>query len=97
MCVMSMPYSDMRKHTAPRFLRHPGNAVLEAAGARHGPLSQACAVAAKQLVDAPSNDFDSELRGGRDQNLPVVDILSAAVTMRATAMRVRRLSLQEVQ
>ncbi len=68
-------------------LRHPDNAVLDAAGARitglchqHAPP---CTVTITPLVDAPSNDFDPRLREriGRaayDQGLPSMAILSAA-------------------
>jgi N-carbamoyl-L-amino-acid hydrolase len=68
-------------------LRHPDNAVLDAAGAcvtalchRHAPP---CAVTITPLVDAPSNDFDSSLReriarAAHDQGLPAMAILSAA-------------------
>ncbi|MBB5695466.1 Zn-dependent hydrolase [Muricoccus pecuniae] len=47
-------------------LRHPNNAVLHAAGDRLEALAQAhappCTVRLKRLVDAPSNDFDADLR-----------------------------------
>lgn len=47
-------------------LRHPDNAVLDAAGARIEPLCRAeagpCTVAVTPLVAAPSNDFDPVLR-----------------------------------
>jgi beta-ureidopropionase / N-carbamoyl-L-amino-acid hydrolase len=68
-------------------LRHPDNGVLDAAGVRievlchrHAPP---CAVTITPLVDAPSNDFDSRLRGriaqaAHDQCLPAMAILSAA-------------------
>jgi len=68
-------------------LRHPSNEVLDAAGARvvalcdrHAPP---CAVVVRPLVDAPSNDFDFGLReqieqAARHQNVPAMDILSAA-------------------
>jgi N-carbamoyl-L-amino-acid hydrolase len=68
-------------------LRHPDNAVLDAAGAsvaalcrRHAPP---CATTLTPLVDAPSNEFDFCLReriarAARDQDLPAMAILSAA-------------------
>ena len=68
-------------------LRHPDNAVLDAAGARvvaicetHAPP---CAVTVKPLVDAPSNEFDPQLReriarAARAQDFPAMPILSAA-------------------
>ena len=68
-------------------LRHPDNLVLDAAGARVAALCQQhalpCAVTLTPLVDAPSNDFDPQLREGiaqaaRDQGLPAMAILSAA-------------------
>jgi N-carbamoyl-L-amino-acid hydrolase len=68
-------------------LRHPDNLVLDAAGARVAALclrhAPPCAVTITPLVDAPSNDFDSELRkriarAADDQNLPAMAILSAA-------------------
>jgi len=68
-------------------LRHPDNAVLDAAGARVAALCHRCAppctVTIAPLVDAPSNDFDPGLRAriGRaahDQGLPSMAILSAA-------------------
>jgi beta-ureidopropionase / N-carbamoyl-L-amino-acid hydrolase len=68
-------------------LRHPDNEVLDAAGARVEALchrhASPCAVAITPLVDAPSNDFDSELReriarAADDQDLPAMAILSAA-------------------
>jgi N-carbamoyl-L-amino-acid hydrolase len=68
-------------------LRHPDNAVLDAAGARVAALCEGqappCAVTVTPLVDAASNEFDSHLReriarAARDQNLPAMPILSAA-------------------
>jgi N-carbamoyl-L-amino-acid hydrolase len=68
-------------------LRHPDNAVLDAAGARVTALCQnyapPCAVTITPLVDAPSNDFASGLReriarAAHDQGLPAMAILSAA-------------------
>jgi beta-ureidopropionase / N-carbamoyl-L-amino-acid hydrolase len=68
-------------------LRHPDNLVLDAAGVRVAALchrhAPPCAVTITLLVDAPSNDFDSELReriarAADDQNLPAMAILSAA-------------------
>jgi beta-ureidopropionase / N-carbamoyl-L-amino-acid hydrolase len=68
-------------------LRHPDNEVLDAAGARVEALCRRhappCAVTITLLVDAPSNDFDSELReriarAADDQDLPAMAILSAA-------------------
>jgi N-carbamoyl-L-amino-acid hydrolase len=68
-------------------LRHPDNAVLDAAGARVAALCQnhapPCAVTITPLVDAPSNDFASGLRkriarAAHDQGLPAMAILSAA-------------------
>jgi N-carbamoyl-L-amino-acid hydrolase len=68
-------------------LRHPDNLVLDAAGARVAALcsrhATPCAVTITALVDAPSNDFDSDLReriarAADDQNLPAMAILSAA-------------------
>ncbi|MHC2327368.1 N-carbamoyl-L-amino-acid hydrolase [Bradyrhizobium diazoefficiens] len=48
-------------------LRHPDNAVLDAAGARIAALCQQnaapCAVTVTPLVDAPSNAFDPRLAG----------------------------------
>lgn len=47
-------------------LRHPDNRVLDAAGERLEALAAAhappCTVEARRLVDAPSNDFDADLR-----------------------------------
>lgn len=68
-------------------LRHPDNAVLDAAAVRIAALchqhAPPCAVTITPLVDAPSNDFDSELReriarAAEDQDLPAMAILSAA-------------------
>ena len=68
-------------------LRHPDNLVLDAAGVRVAALchrhAPPCAVTITLLVDAPSNDFDSELReriarAADDQNLPAMAIPSAA-------------------
>jgi N-carbamoyl-L-amino-acid hydrolase len=68
-------------------LRHPDNAVLDAAGARIGVLCQEsappCTVAVTPLVDAPSNAFDPALRSSiaeaaRDQRHSAMAILSAA-------------------
>jgi N-carbamoyl-L-amino-acid hydrolase len=68
-------------------LRHPDNAVLDAAAARVAALchqyAPPCAVTVAPLVDAPSNDFDSKLReriarAADDQDLPAMAILSAA-------------------
>jgi N-carbamoyl-L-amino-acid hydrolase len=68
-------------------LRHPDNAVLDAAGARVAALCQGhappCAVTVKLLVDAPSNEFDAILReriarAAHDQGLRAMRILSAA-------------------
>jgi beta-ureidopropionase / N-carbamoyl-L-amino-acid hydrolase len=68
-------------------LRHPDNEVLDAAGARVEALchrhASPCAVAITPLVDAPSNDFDSDLReriarAADDRDLPAMAILSAA-------------------
>jgi beta-ureidopropionase / N-carbamoyl-L-amino-acid hydrolase len=68
-------------------LRHPDNAVLDAAGARVAALchlnAPPCAVTITPLVDAPSNDFDSRLReriaqAAHDQGLPAAAIQSAA-------------------
>jgi beta-ureidopropionase / N-carbamoyl-L-amino-acid hydrolase len=68
-------------------LRHPDNAVLDAAGARIGVLCREhappCAVTVVPLVDAPSNVFDAGLReriehAARKQNQPAMTILSAA-------------------
>jgi N-carbamoyl-L-amino-acid hydrolase len=68
-------------------LRHPDNAVLDAAGARVAALCQGngppCAVTVKPLVDAPSNEFDAHLReliasAAGQQDFPAMPILSAA-------------------
>lgn len=68
-------------------LRHPDNAVLDATAARVAALchqhAPPCAVMITPLVDAPSNDFDAELReriarAARDQDLPAMAVLSAA-------------------
>jgi hydantoinase/carbamoylase family amidase len=68
-------------------LRHPDNAVLDAAGARVVAICEShaapCAVTVKPLVDAPSNEFDPHLRGriaqaAREQDFPAMPILSAA-------------------
>jgi N-carbamoyl-L-amino-acid hydrolase len=68
-------------------LRHPDNAVLDAAGARIAVLCREhappCAVTVVPLVDAPSNAFDARLRNriagaARKQNQPAMTILSAA-------------------
>jgi beta-ureidopropionase / N-carbamoyl-L-amino-acid hydrolase len=68
-------------------LRHPDNAVLDAAGARVTALchrhAPPCAVTITPLVDAPSNDFDPRLReriarAAASQGLPAMAILSAA-------------------
>jgi len=68
-------------------LRHPDNEVLDAAGARVAALchqhAPPCAVTITPLVDAPSNDFDPELReriarAADDLDLPSMTILSAA-------------------
>ena len=68
-------------------LRHPDNAVLDAAGARVVAICQShaapCAGTVKPLVDAPSNEFDPHLReriaqAAREQAFPAMPILSAA-------------------
>ncbi|MGJ5221877.1 M20/M25/M40 family metallo-hydrolase, partial [Bradyrhizobium oligotrophicum] len=68
-------------------LRHPDNAVLDAAGARIKALcaenTSPCAVTVKPLVDAPSNVFDERLRASiaeaaREQGHSAMAILSAA-------------------
>ena len=68
-------------------LRHPDNAVLDAAGARIKTICEAnappCTVTMLPLVDAPSNAFDPDLRASiaeaaREQGHPAMAILSAA-------------------
>ncbi|MDA9510685.1 allantoate amidohydrolase [Bradyrhizobium sp. CCBAU 11386] len=68
-------------------LRHPDNAVLDAAGVRIAALCQEnaspCTVTVTPLVDAPSNAFDARLRASiaeaaRGQGHSAMDILSAA-------------------
>ncbi|RVU16374.1 M20 family metallo-hydrolase [Methylobacterium oryzihabitans] len=68
-------------------LRHPDNAVLDAAGIRIAPLCREragpCAVAVTPLVDAPSNRFDPVLqariaRAAAECGLPAMPVLSAA-------------------
>lgn len=68
-------------------LRHPDNAVLDAAGARIMALCREtappCAVTVTPLVDAPSNQFDPRLRASiaeaaREQGHSAMAILSAA-------------------
>jgi len=68
-------------------LRHPDNAVLDAAGARIAVLCREhappCTVTVTPLVDAPSNAFDPRLRASiaaaaREQGYPAMAILSAA-------------------
>lgn len=68
-------------------LRHPDNAVLDAAGARIKALCEEnaspCAVTVTPLVDAPSNFFDERLRASiaqavREQGHSAMTILSAA-------------------
>jgi len=68
-------------------LRHPDNAVLDAAGARVVAICEShaapCAVTVKPLVDAPSNEFDPHLReciaqAASAQDFPAMPILSAA-------------------
>jgi N-carbamoyl-L-amino-acid hydrolase len=68
-------------------LRHPDNAVLDAAGARVVAICEShappCAVTVKPLVDAPSNEFDPHLReriaqAACAQEFPAMPILSAA-------------------
>ncbi|MBW7969693.1 Zn-dependent hydrolase [Bradyrhizobium sp. BR 10289] len=68
-------------------LRHPDNAVLDAAGARIKVLcddnASPCTVTVTPLVDAPSNAFDPRLRtsiaeAAREQGHSAMDILSAA-------------------
>jgi N-carbamoyl-L-amino-acid hydrolase len=68
-------------------LRHPDNAVLDAAGARITALcsqhAPPCLVTVTPLVDAPSNTFDPCLReliaqAAGDHEFPAMTILSAA-------------------
>ena len=68
-------------------LRYPDNAVLDTAGARVVAICEShappCAVTVKPLVDAPSNEFDPQLReriarAARAQDFPAMPILSAA-------------------
>jgi N-carbamoyl-L-amino-acid hydrolase len=68
-------------------LRHPDNAVLDAAGARITALCQEnappCMATVTPLVDAPSNLFDASLRASiaeaaREQGHSAMAILSAA-------------------
>jgi N-carbamoyl-L-amino-acid hydrolase len=68
-------------------LRHPDNAVLDAAASRVVTLCERhaapCGVTVKPLVDAPSNEFDANLReriarAARERNFPLIPILSAA-------------------
>ncbi|KMO36519.1 Zn-dependent hydrolase [Methylobacterium aquaticum] len=68
-------------------LRHPDNAVLDAAGARIAPLCAAeaapCTVAVTPLVTAPSNAFDPVLRerigrAAADLGFRAMPLLSAA-------------------
>ncbi|MCK1383279.1 Zn-dependent hydrolase [Bradyrhizobium sp. 21] len=68
-------------------LRHPDNAVLDAAGARIAALcrenASPCTVTVTPLVDATSNAFDPHLRASiaeasRKQRHPAMAILSAA-------------------
>ncbi|MCK1389260.1 Zn-dependent hydrolase [Bradyrhizobium sp. 1] len=68
-------------------LRHPDNAVLDAAGARIMALCREnappCTVTVTPLVDAPSNAFDPQLRASiaeaaREQGHSAMAILSAA-------------------
>jgi N-carbamoyl-L-amino-acid hydrolase len=68
-------------------LRHPDNAVIDAAGARIMALCREnappCAVTVTPLVDAPSNQFDPRLRASiaeaaREQGHSAMAILSAA-------------------
>ena len=68
-------------------LRHPDNAVLDAAGARIKALCEEnaspCAVKVTPLVDAPPNAFDERLRASiaqaaREQGHSAMTILSAA-------------------
>ncbi|MGY8707676.1 Zn-dependent hydrolase [Bradyrhizobium sp. 18BD] len=68
-------------------LRHPDNAVLDAAGVRIKALCEQnaspCTVTVTPLVDAPSNAFDARLRASiaeaaREQGHSAMAILSAA-------------------
>ena len=68
-------------------LRHPDNAVLDAAGARITPLcaqeAAPCAVTVTPLVDAPSNVFDATLQrrigdAAKALGIPAMPLLSAA-------------------
>ncbi|SHI37534.1 N-carbamoyl-L-amino-acid hydrolase [Roseomonas rosea] len=68
-------------------LRHPENAALDAFGTRLEALAEAhappCTVQVKVLVDAPSNEFDPDLRariaaGAEALGHPAMPILSAA-------------------
>jgi N-carbamoyl-L-amino-acid hydrolase len=68
-------------------LRHPDNAVLDAAGARIMAVCREnappCSVTVTPLVDAPSNQFDPRLRASiaeaaREQEHSAMAILSAA-------------------
>ncbi len=68
-------------------LRHPDNAVLDAAGVRIAILCQEnaapCMVTVTPLVNAPSNAFDPRLRASiaeaaREQGHSAMEILSAA-------------------
>ncbi|ODN71833.1 Zn-dependent hydrolase [Methylobrevis pamukkalensis] len=68
-------------------LRHPGNAVRDAAGlaieAACRELAPPCTVTVERLVDAPSNDFDpgigaSIAASAQARGLPALPLLSAA-------------------
>jgi N-carbamoyl-L-amino-acid hydrolase len=68
-------------------LRHPDNAVLDAADVRIGEicamLAAPCATDVRHLVDAPSNVFDATFqaliaRAAAEQGFPAVPILSTA-------------------
>lgn len=68
-------------------LRHPDNAVLDAAGARLEAIAEAeavpCGVLVRRLVDAPSNGFDAGLRArltaaAARLGHPAMPLLSAA-------------------
>lgn len=68
-------------------LRHPDNAVLDAAGARIAPLcareAAPCAATVTPLVDAPSNIFDAGLQrrigdAAAALGIPAMPLLSAA-------------------